>query len=67
MPGFGVLELAIILAIVIVLFGASRIPQLLGGMGRGIKEFRQAARDDEPTPTTDVPAPKAEARPRDVI
>ena len=66
MPGFGVVELAIILAIVIVLFGASRIPQLLGGMGKGIKDFRQAARDDEPA--APAAAPKViEERPRDVI
>jgi len=65
MPGFGVVELAIILAIVIVLFGASRIPQLLGGMGKGIKDFRQAARDDEPA--APAAARKIEERPRDVI
>jgi len=37
----GPTELWIILAIVIVLFGASKIPQLMRGVGKGISEFKQ--------------------------
>jgi sec-independent protein translocase protein TatA len=46
MPQLGATELLIILAIVVVLFGASRIPEIMGGMGKGIREFRSATRDE---------------------
>ena len=39
--GFGPTELIIILVIVLVLFGASKIPKLARGLGRGITEFKQ--------------------------
>jgi sec-independent protein translocase protein TatA len=47
----GAPELLIILAIIVVLFGASRIGDIGKGMGRGIREFRKEMRDasqDEP-------------------
>ena len=37
----GMPELIIVLVIVLLLFGASRLPKLMGSMGKGIKEFRQ--------------------------
>lgn len=40
-------ELLIILAIVVLLFGAKKIPELAKGMGRGIKDFKKAIKDDE--------------------
>lgn len=40
-------ELIIILLIVLVLFGATRVPQLMKGLGIGIKEFKQAVKDDD--------------------
>ncbi len=39
---FGPTELMIILAIVVVLFGASRVPQLGEAMGKGIRNFKNA-------------------------
>lgn len=47
MMGLGATELLIILAIVVILFGASRIGDLGSSMGRGIREFRKAVRDDD--------------------
>jgi len=47
MPGMP--EMLIILAIVVLLFGAKKIPDLAKGMGRGIKDFKKAIKDDEPT------------------
>jgi len=41
-------ELLIVLAIVVLLFGAKKIPDLAKGMGRGIKDFKKAIKDDEP-------------------
>jgi sec-independent protein translocase protein TatA len=49
MPSLGVPELMIIFLIVIVLFGASRLPQIGKGIGEGIKNFKKGMKDgDEP-------------------
>jgi len=47
MFGLGATELLIILVIVIVIFGATRLPQIGRGLGEGIKNFRGALK--EPT------------------
>ncbi len=41
----GVPELVIILLIVVLIFGANRLPELGKGIGRGIKNFKDATRD----------------------
>jgi sec-independent protein translocase protein TatA len=41
----GVPELLVILFIVILIFGASRLPELGKGIGRGIKNFKEATKD----------------------
>jgi sec-independent protein translocase protein TatA len=47
---FGVPELLIVLAIVLLLFGYSRLPQLGKGLGQGIRNFRHGLKgsDEEP-------------------
>ncbi len=40
-------EILIVLAVVLLLFGGAKIPQLMGGLGKGIKEFKKASREDE--------------------
>ena len=42
MFGLGVTELIIILVIVVVLFGASKLPEIGRGIGEGIKNFKKA-------------------------
>jgi sec-independent protein translocase protein TatA len=42
----GPTELIIVLAIVLLLFGAKRIPELARGLGTGIREFKRGARDE---------------------
>lgn len=42
-------ELLIILAIVVLLFGAKKIPDLAKGLGSGIKNFKKAVKDDDET------------------
>ena len=50
MGPIGTMELVIILFIIILIFGATRLPQIFGGVGKGIKEFKQAVRDDDTKP-----------------
>ncbi|MEX2426270.1 MAG: twin-arginine translocase TatA/TatE family subunit [Thermomicrobiaceae bacterium] len=40
-------ELAIILVIVIIIFGAGKLPEIGGALGRGIREFKDSARDED--------------------
>jgi TatA/E family protein of Tat protein translocase len=52
------MELVIILLVLVMLFGATRLADLGGSLGKGIKEFRQAVKDDD-----EAPAAKASAAP----
>ena len=47
MPTLGPMELLIIAGVIILLFGSAKLPQLMRGMGEGMKEFKKATRDDE--------------------
>ena len=47
MPNIGPLELLIVLAIVVVLFGATRLTDIGKNLGRGIKEFRHELKDED--------------------
>jgi sec-independent protein translocase protein TatA len=47
MAGIGVPELLIILVIVLLVFGASRVTSLGSALGGSIREFKRAAKDDE--------------------
>jgi sec-independent protein translocase protein TatA len=44
----GMQELVMILLIVVVVFGAKRIPEIMGGLGEGIKSFKKALEADDP-------------------
>ncbi|SDW10801.1 twin-arginine translocase TatA/TatE family subunit [Flavobacterium degerlachei] len=50
MGRFGVTEILVILAVVLLLFGGKKIPELMKGLGSGIKEFKNAAKEE---PSTD--------------
>ena len=43
----GIPELLIILTIILVLFGASRLPEIGRGIGKGIRNFKDATKDDK--------------------
>jgi sec-independent protein translocase protein TatA len=52
--GLGPLELVIILLVLVMIFGASRLADLGGSLGKGIKEFKKNVQDDD-----DDDAPRA--------
>ncbi len=45
--GMGAQEIIIILIIVLLLFGGKKIPELMKGLGRGVKDFKEASRSGE--------------------
>lgn len=45
--GLGMGELVVILVIVLVIFGASRLPQLGKGLGEGIRSFKSGLKDED--------------------
>lgn len=44
----GAPQIILIVIVVLLLFGGRKIPELMRGLGSGIKEFKDASRDDEP-------------------
>ena len=58
--GFGPLELFIILAIVLVLFGAKRLRNVGGDLGGAIKNFKSAMKEEEKTPDDSSTESKAQ-------
>ena len=61
MPSLGPTELIVILVLAIVLFGAGKIGDVGGALGKSIREFRRAANEEEPraqTPSSEAPNPQ---------
>ena len=44
---FGPWQVVLIVAVVLLLFGGRKIPELMKGLGRGVKEFKDASNDSE--------------------
>lgn len=66
--GLGPTELIVILVILLVLFGGSKLPGLAKGLGQSIKEFKKSSKDDpEPEPAkpaaTEAKKPETTVRP----
>lgn len=53
MFGLGLPEMAIILVIAVLLFGATKLPQLGKGLGEAISGFKKALADDKPAGNTE--------------
>ena len=59
MFGLGVPELIIILVIIFVIFGAGKLPEIGGAIGKGIKSFKKANKDAD---SIDVTQPNDEKK-----
>lgn len=46
---FGAFEIILIVVVVLLLFGGKKIPELMKGLGSGIKEFKNAAKEEPAT------------------
>jgi len=64
MGGFGMGEILLIMGILLLLFGAKKIPELMRGMGRGVREFTDA-KDAPRTTEQEKPAGSADRRDED--
>ncbi len=60
-------EIILILALVLILFGAKKLPELARGLGQGIREFKKATREvsDEVQNAVDETPPPAKRLPQD--
>lgn len=54
MGNIGMPELLLIFLFILIFFGAKKIPELAQGLGKGIREFRKAARDIQEEVTDEV-------------
>jgi len=51
----GPTELLLILAIIVLLFGSSKLPQLAKGLGESIREFKKAVKEEDTTAAKEPP------------
>ena len=62
MFGLGYQELLIILVIVLILFGANRLPELARSLGSSVKEFKKGVNEPQKDETTAATAKKEEEK-----
>jgi sec-independent protein translocase protein TatA len=60
----GAPEIILIVAVVLIFFGAKKIPELAQGIGKGLREFRKAARDIQEDIEKDVKQIEQEKEPK---
>jgi sec-independent protein translocase protein TatA len=54
MGKFGITEIVLILVIVLLFFGGKKIPELMKGLGKGVKEFKDASKGEEGATSTEI-------------
>jgi len=56
MPNIGPTELVLILVVVLIVFGAGRLPSVFGQLGKGVKTFREESEKKEAEPLASTAA-----------
>ena len=54
LAGIGPTEIILVLIIVLLFFGGKKIPELMKGLGQGMKEFKDASKGEDKKSTTDI-------------
>ena len=62
MPNLGAPEIVLLLAIVLIVFGAGKLPDVLGQLGKGVRTFREESGTDKPAATSNTTTPAAEQK-----
>jgi sec-independent protein translocase protein TatA len=57
----GFWQVALVLLIVLILFGAGKLPRLMGDLAKGIKSFKAGMKDDEPAQAAEPLPPESAA------
>ena len=63
MGSLGPFEIIAILLVILLLFGAKRIPEIARGLGKGIREFKDATNDIKKELTVEAPPPPRQVQP----
>jgi sec-independent protein translocase protein TatA len=63
MGEFSIFHWLVVLAIVLILFGGRKIPEVMKGLGEGIRNFKEGMSGASHTPTAPPPAPPAADKP----
>lgn len=59
----GIWQVILILLIVLILFGAGKLPKVMGDVAKGVKNFKSGLKDDEGAPAEDKKAIEGGAEP----
>lgn len=51
----GFWQVALILVIVLIIFGAGKLPKVMGDVAKGVKNFKEGMKEEDPTVTSDSP------------
>lgn len=67
--GLGVWEMAVLLAIVLVIFGAGKLPSAMSDIAKGVRAFKSGLKDEPAaeTPTPETPTPETAAKPAEPL
>lgn len=56
----GIWQIVLILLIVLIIFGAGKLPKVMGDLAKGVKSFKTGLKDDDPVPPPPLAAGRVE-------